>query len=112
VQNALRWLTVQSRIDRLKSIVEFLAILVERFVKQGQRQVKVLADAIDKKIQNVWAAPVARSLATLKKFEDLIPPFIRQHYEDVARGGQWISGVPPVGVQHCRHCVHLTSGCA
>jgi hypothetical protein len=49
----------------------------------GGRQLQVLGDAIDRKMQNVWTAPLVRSVNTLEKFNALIPPIIRQHYEDI-----------------------------
>jgi hypothetical protein len=52
----------------------------------------VLEDAIDRKMQNVWAAPLVRSVKTLEKFNDLIPPVIRQHYEDIVGGGSGYHG--------------------
>jgi hypothetical protein len=47
----------------------------------------VFSDTVDKKMQNAWGAPQVRSVNTLEKFEDLIPPIIRQHYEDIVAGG-------------------------
>jgi hypothetical protein len=52
----------------------------------------VLRDAIDKKMQNVWGAPLVRSMKTLEKFDDLIPPIIRQYYVDIIRGGSGYQG--------------------
>jgi hypothetical protein len=92
VRNALRWLTVQSGEHRPRSMAEFFAIWVGRFGEDGQRQLQVLGDAIDRKIQNVWAAPLVRSVNSLEKFDALIPPIIKQHYEDIVGGDSGYQG--------------------
>jgi hypothetical protein len=51
-----------------------------------------LEDGIDKKMQNVWAALLVRSVNTLEKFDALIPPIIRQHYENIVGGGSGYQG--------------------
>jgi hypothetical protein len=43
-------------------------------------------------MQNAWAIPQVRSVNTLEKFEDLIPPIIRQHYKDIVTGGTGYQG--------------------
>jgi len=52
----------------------------------------VFGDTVDRKMQKAWAAPQVRSVNTLEKFEDLIPPIIRQHYEDIVAGGTGYQG--------------------
>jgi hypothetical protein len=62
---------------------------------EGQKQFQVLGDkffAIDKKMQNVWVAPLVKSVNMLEKFDALIPPIIRQHYEDIVGGGSGYQG--------------------
>jgi hypothetical protein len=73
-------------------MTKFFAIQVGRFGEEGQRQLQVLEDAIDKKMQNVWAALLVRSVNTLEKFDALIPPIIRQHYEDIVGRGSGYQG--------------------
>jgi hypothetical protein len=72
---------------RPTSMAEFFAIHIERFGEEGQRQFQVFGAAIDKKMQNAWAAPMVKFGNTLEKYEALIPPIIRQHYEDIVVGG-------------------------
>jgi hypothetical protein len=57
-----------------------------------QRQFQVFGAAIDKKMQNAWVAPMVRSVNTLEKYEALIPPIIRQHYEDIVARGTGYQG--------------------
>jgi hypothetical protein len=92
VQNALRWLTVRFGEHQPTSMAEFFAIQMERFGGERQRQLQVLGDAIDKKMQNVWVAPLVRLVNTLEKFDALIPPIIRQHYEDIVGRGSGYLG--------------------
>jgi hypothetical protein len=73
-------------------MTKFFAIDVGRFGEEGQKQLQVFGDIVDKKMQNAWAAPQVTSVNTLEKFEDLIPPIIRQHYEDIVAGGTGYQG--------------------
>jgi hypothetical protein len=68
-------------------MAEFFAIHVERFGGDEQRQFQVFGAAINKKMQNAWAAPMVRSFNMLEKYEAFIPPIIRQYYEDIVVGG-------------------------
>jgi hypothetical protein len=68
-------------------MTKFFAIDVGRFGGEGQKQFQVFGDNIDRK-----AAPQVRSVNTLEKFEDFIPPIIRQHYEGIVAGGTGYQG--------------------
>ena len=47
----------------------------------------MFGDIVDMKMQNAWGVPQVRFVNMLEKFEDLIPPIIRQYYEDIVVGG-------------------------
>jgi hypothetical protein len=79
-------------------MIEFFAIDVGRFGGEGQKQLQVFGDIVDRKMQNAWASPQVRSMNMLEKFVDLIPPIIRQHYEDIVAGG--------IGYQGYRRAVY------
>jgi hypothetical protein len=98
VKNALLWLIVKSGGERPTSITEFFAMNVGRFGEEGQKQLQVFGDIVDRKMQNAWASPQVRSMNMLEKFVDLIPPIIRQHYEDIVAGG--------IGYQGYRRAVY------
>jgi hypothetical protein len=38
-------------------MIEFFAIDVGRFGGEGQKQLQVFGDTVDRKMQNAWAAP-------------------------------------------------------
>jgi hypothetical protein len=65
-------------------MTDFFAINVDRFGGTGHEQLQVFSAAIDKKMQTKWAAPIVKSVMTLKKYEPLIPPMIRQQFDDIA----------------------------
>jgi hypothetical protein len=98
----LRWLIVKSGGERPTSITEFFAMNVGRFGEEGQKQLQVFGDIVDRKMQNAWASPQVRSMNMLEKFVDLIPPIIRQHYEDIVAGG--------IGYQGYRRAVLQVQG--
>jgi hypothetical protein len=73
-------------------MTDFFAINVDRFGGTGQEQLQVFGAAIDKKMQIKWAAPIMKSVTTLDKYEPLIPPMIRQQFDDIAQGGTGYQG--------------------
>jgi hypothetical protein len=57
IRNALRWLIVKSREERPTSMTEFFTIDVGRFGREGQKQLQVFGNTVDRKMQNAWAVP-------------------------------------------------------
>jgi hypothetical protein len=73
-------------------MMDFFAINVDRFGGTGQEQLQVFVTAIDKKMQTKWAALIVKSVTTLERYEPLIPPMIRQQFDDIAQGGTGYEG--------------------
>jgi hypothetical protein len=92
VRNVFRWLTVRSEGQEPQSMTEFFAINVDRFARPGQKQLQVFGASVDKKMQIVWVAPSMKLVTILERFQHLITPMVRYHFDNIIARGRGYRG--------------------
>ena len=86
---------VENKESSPNSMEDFFRISVRKYLPGGKDQLDKFAEMLDKKTRTKWGAPQREKVSKLKDMSDLIPPFIKVHYQVVAAGGQ-IHSVPSV----------------
>jgi hypothetical protein len=92
VWNAFRWLTVRSKGWEPQSMIEFLAITVDRFAGPSQKQLQVFGAAVEKKMQIAWATLAVKSVTMLERVQHLITPMVGYHFNDIVAGDRGYRG--------------------
>ena len=88
VINTIRWLMVDNKESSPNSMEDFFRISVRKYLPRGKEQLDKFAELLDSKIRTKWSTPQREKVLKLKDICDLIPPFIKVHYQVVAAGGQ------------------------